>query len=419
MEPAYCTNVVAGHSLQETRTHLERVFAAVRQHVAPGGVLPLGLWLSARAAHDLCAEPDGPRRLRDWLAHHGLAVVTLNAFPYADFHGPVVKQQVYVPSWADSRRLLYTVQLAELLPELLPPGATHASISTVPLGWRPAFLAEHDGAAMGVASAHLEQLVRHLARVEDRTGVRVHVDLEPEPGCMLQRAEDVTGFFASALVERRGQPDPRRYIGVCHDVCHAAVMFEGQQEVLRAYRQAGIRVGKVQISSAPCCSGAPDELAVLASFAEARYLHQTCVRAMGRMHFFEDLPRALAEAPPGEWRTHFHVPVFAARLGALATTQAQIRECLAVTTQWSADEEPQYEVETYAWDVLPPSAAGLAEDAGRPGGRGQLHGAANTGSAAADLTAGIARELRWTIQALAEARQAAAGAADHPRAPGM
>ncbi len=436
MDIAYCTNAVAGPTLAETRANVVRVFGAVRAALAgrdaateadggslaeppgcgvsrppgdgigggSGGVfgdgsrggsadrapLPIGLWLSERAAHELARTPDGARRLRDEFGEHGLEVASLNAFPYHAFHAPVVKHRVYEPSWADASRLLYTVALAEMLPALLPAGATRASISTVPVGWRPHVLAERGGAALGLASAHLQQLVRHLARVEERTGVRVHVDLEPEPGCLLDRAGDAVAFLEPVLARRRGEPDPRRYLGVCHDICHAAVMFESQREALTCYRSAGIRVGKVQVSSAPECQGAPDELAVLASFAEPRYLHQTCVRDQGTVRFYEDLPQALADAGPGEWRTHFHVPVFAGRLGALGTTQDEIHECLREIARWPDDEAPQVEVETYAWSVLPETVeigAGGAE-----------------GAAEARLAQGMAAELRWTARALAAAR---------------
>lgn len=381
MLPAYCTNVVAGRTLEETCRNVESTFGAVRRRVCPDGVLPIGLWLSARAASQLAESAAGAPALRERLEGHGLSVVTLNAFPYGHFHDQVVKHRVYEPSWCDARRVLYTAGLADLLPDLLAPGVRSASISTLPLGWRGHLASQGCGAGVGVASALLEQVVRHLAAIEDRTGVRVTVDLEPEPGCMLDRAEDVVGFFAHALPRRRGGVDPRRYVGVCHDVCHAAVMFEEQSAVLRAYRDAGIRVGKVQVSSALAADGCADALAVLAGFAEPRWLHQTCVRGTdGQVRFFEDLPAALERAPAGEWRTHFHVPVFAARLGALHTTQAAIAECVREIASWPAGERPVLEVETYAWDAIP----------------GAGHGAD-------DLADGIAREIEWCRSLLREA----------------
>jgi sugar phosphate isomerase/epimerase len=377
VQAAYCTNVVAGSTLEDSCAAVERTFGAVAARRGDRR-LPVGLWLSAAAARQLSESVGGAPALRDRLAASGLPVVTLNGFPYHDFHGAEVKHRVYEPHWADARRAMHTELLAGLLAELVPPGTRTASVSTLPLGWRASFSTEGCGASVGVACAFLGQLVRALARIEDATGVRVTVDLEPEPGCMLDRAADAVSFFEHALHARRGEPDPRRYLGVCHDVCHAAVMFEDQREVLRGYRAAGIGVHKVQVSSAVTADGGADALAVLGGFAEPRWLHQTCVRGPdGRVRFHEDLPWALAERPQGEWRTHFHVPVHAARLGALGTTQGAILECLDELATWPADERPCIELETYAWDALPGGARG-----------------------GAPLVEGIAAELDWLDAAM-------------------
>ena len=357
MHPAYCTNIVAGRTLEETCANVERTFGEVARLVGHRP-LPIGLWLPAVAARQLAESVAGAAGLRERLEAAGLSVTTLNGFPYHDFHGAEVKHRVYEPHWADARRAMHTELLAELLAELVPPGTRRASISTLPLGWRASFSVEGCGASVGVACAFLLQLVRALARIEDRTGVRVTVDLEPEPGCMLDRASDAIGFFEHALHARAGEPDPRRYLGICHDVCHPAVMLEAQRDALRAYRAAGIPVNKVQVSSALATDGDADALAVLAGFAEPRWLHQTCVRGRDGVRFFEDLPYALAAAPQGEWRTHFHVPVHAARLGALGTTQGAILECLDEIAGWPADERPLLELETYAWSAMPEASRG-------------------------------------------------------------
>ena len=370
---------MAGRTIRETCEHVERVFVPVRDRVSPNGMLPIGLWLSARAAEQLSESIGGGTELRDRLAAAGLSIVTLNGFPYQDFHGSEVKLRVYEPHWANTRRALHTQRLADLLPDLLTPGARTASISTLPLGWRALFSQEGCGASIGIASALLEQTVRHLARLEDRTGIRVTVDLEPEPGCMLDRAADVVGFFEHALQTRRGEPDPRRYIGVCHDVCHAAVMFEDQRAVLHAYRTAGISVNKVQVSSAVVANGSTESLAALAAFSEPRYLHQTCVRTSdGVVKFFEDLPLALSAGNSdvaSEWRTHFHVPIFAAHLGGLGTTQSATLDCLTEIDSWPSDQRPVLEIETYAWDVLP---SAIRDES--------------------DLVDGIAREITWCTE---------------------
>lgn len=374
----YCTNVHAGATLEETRASLERHAVRVRDLVSPQAPLPIGLWLSSRAAHGLTEDPDGARRLRDWLIERGLRVFSLNGFPYGDFHQERVKELVYLPHWGDARRVEYTIQLADILTDLLPEGSAEGSISTLPLGWRPMFFAQGGGAALGVAAANLERVARHLADLEQRRSVCVHVDLEPEPGCALERASDVTGFFSSCLRPGTDGDRQRRYIRVCHDICHSAVMFEDQAEALAAYRAAGIRVGKVQVSSAVECDGSERGFRLLRALDEPRWLHQTCVlEGTGEVRFFADLEAAMDSTAHGVWRTHFHVPVSARALGALGTTQRQITDCFAAIRP--EDGISHFEVETYAWSALPMEhrGGGLAES--------------------------IAAELRWTREALASA----------------
>jgi hypothetical protein len=149
----------------------------------------------------------------------------------------------------------------------------------------------------------------------------------------------------------------------------------------------------VQVSSAvhvPWDSVAGDAtaqsqmLAQVQSFHEPKYLHQTTVASSGGQlsAIAEDLDIALkrwtSPMPTTPWRIHFHVPIFVSSFGKLETTQADIllacRYLQNHKTFQVADRDwftGHYEVETYAWPVLPSE---LAE---------------------ADLAAGIAKEIDY------------------------
>ncbi len=372
MQLGYCTNVHAGADLEQTRANLQRHAVGVKERVSPGEPLGIGLWLSAAAAASLrrgAALDD----FRDWLGEAGLLPYTVNGFPYYDFHQKVVKHQVYLPTWRDPARLAFTLDLIAILDGLLPPGVEGSS-STLPLAWglpipSAVELDEHAAALRTVAVA--------LARLEKEKGRLIHLCLEPEPGCVLQRSNDMVHFFEEHLLRRQDEATLRRYLRICHDVCHAAVMFEEQADVLNCYRHAGLLVGKVQVSAAVCLplerttpAQRSAALEQLAGFHEERYLHQTMVRAPGaEPNFYEDLPLALAAADrtrlEGEWRVHFHVPIYLERFGLLEAMQNAIRECLHETRE---DGIPHFEVETYAWTVLPAAlrqpqlADGIAEE---------------------------------------------------------
>ena len=376
----YCTNVHAGATLAETRENLQRHALAVKEALGMDGTLGVGLWLSAAAVRELI-ESRGTAELTRFTRDNGLDVFTINGFPYGDFHQRIVKHEVYRPDWRSPKRLQYTLDLAQVL-EAMRPDGSEASISTLPLGWGP-WLATDDQVAEAAANLRLAAVA--LARAEERSGVLIHLDLEPEPGCRLQRAADVVAFFERHLLTGTDDDLVRRYLRVCHDICHAAVMFEDQSRMLAAYDSIGVLVGKVQVSSA--VSAWFDDMAAaerrgaleeLGRFQEQRYLHQTMVRSAPDAEpvFYEDLPEALASAEPiGEWRTHFHVPIFLERCGRLRTTIDHIETWLDLVRD--RPEIRHFEVETYAWDVLPPELKG--------------------GTLALD----IAAELRWLHDRLA------------------
>jgi len=96
---AYCTNVHRGGDWEETFQSLQEDVMRVRKEVSPDQPYAIGLRLSAQAAKDLS---DSQRFLefQRWLEVNQSYVFTIKGFPYGDFHGTRVKEQVYVPDWA-------------------------------------------------------------------------------------------------------------------------------------------------------------------------------------------------------------------------------------------------------------------------------------------------------------------------------
>ncbi|MGE0593056.1 MAG: metabolite traffic protein EboE [Vicinamibacterales bacterium] len=390
----YCSNIHPGERWPDVRDVLASALPRVREHLALDGAMAVGLRLSADAAREL-ERPAALDEFRDFLQRGQYYVPTLNGFPYGAFHGQRVKDQVYLPDWRSAERLDYSNRLATILASLLHgTGLAEGSVSTVPGGFRGHIRSESDVQDMATG------ILRHaalLTRIRQETGISLGLALEPEPACLLETTHDAVTFFerhllsaqAVKLANRHGDialsvDDVRQHVGVCFDACHAAVEFEDPAEALARLRQAGVRVMKVQLSSAlrlPEVNGAT--IAALERFAEDTYLHQVVERNEAGYVRFVDLPDALASArsaPAGgararEWRVHFHVPIFLAEMEAFGTTQPQLEavlRCLKADPVCSV-----LEVETYTWDVLPPEY--------RDG----------------DVCAAIARELAWARQALA------------------
>ena len=377
----YCTNIHAGEPLDEVMAGLARHLPAIKSAVAGDRPLGVGLRLGHQAAEGL-RDPAALAELKRFLAEGGYYVFTLNGFPYGAFHGRAVKEDAYKPDWSDPLRLAYTDHLADLLSALLPSGQ-EGSVSTVPCTFKP--WAE---GRMDAITEHLIRHVAHLAGISRKTGQTIALALEPEPYCHLETIDETVAFFNERLFSRKGvarlaaltglgaaeaEAAMRRHIGVCYDVCHAAVEFEDPKASIALLRANGIRIGKLQLSSALKVASLDKQSARhLAAFAEPVYLHQVVQKSNGKLRRFVDLPQALAEAgraAGAEWRVHFHVPVFLEQMTHFGTTQAFLAEILRLHR--AEPISPHLEVETYTWDVLPEAYRNV------------------------DLSSAIARELNW------------------------
>ncbi|MEO0680365.1 MAG: metabolite traffic protein EboE [Pseudomonadota bacterium] len=374
-ELTYCLNIHPTQSWAEAEAALLGPVRAVKSAVCPDAPFAVGLRFSAETLGEL-NDPVRRARLADICAAEGFKPLTMNGFPYGPFHGARVKEDVYQPDWGRPERLAYTIGLAELLAEANPEGS-FISLSTVPGCFKP--LAEGREAAM--AEAMLQATAR-LVDLRARTGRTVALALEPEPFCFLETIAETVAFFRDhlfsapaidrlAALARISAADAAkaapRHLGLCYDVCHAAVEYEDAAASLAALRAAGVPVHKLQLSSAlRLAQATPEARAALARFDEPTYLHQVHRRApSGARIMHSDLGEALAAPdidPAEEWRVHFHVPVFLDALPDFDTTQAFLAEVLALHR---ADPISSHlEVETYTWDVLPPGlAAGSVDQA--------------------------------------------------------
>jgi sugar phosphate isomerase/epimerase len=353
----YCLNIHAGETLSDVRDAIDRYALEVKRRVCPDDEFGVGLRLSAEAARELEPRAD---EFGSFLAERALYAFTVNGFPYGTFHGARVKEDVYQPDWATRERVEYTKSLARIMAALARPD-TGASISTVPVTYGK----KRDERAV----AHLLELDSFLAELERETGRAVLLALEPEPDCFIECASEAVALWD--VLREKGGRDPER-LGVCLDTCHAAVSFVDPGAELATLGAAGIRVPKIQLSSALDVTGG-DARAALAPYAEGTYLHQTRIRTSdGDVARFCDLPPALSSDLDGQWRVHFHVPLHFQGSGDVGTTSREMDDAFMRAAVGSG---AHLEVETYTFDVL-------------PGGAG-------------DVCASVAAELSWAIAKLA------------------
>jgi sugar phosphate isomerase/epimerase len=331
----YCGNVHPAESLDDWLAVVENHAAVVTSRHGGG----MGVWWNGHIAAELARSAVARERVRATLAECSVEIWTLNVFPFGAFHAERVKEGVYRPDWAEVSRLRYTLDAAAAVCDLVP-GGTEVALSTLPLGF---------GAVdREVAVEALWQVAERFEELEQRTGVRCVLALEPEPFCILETAAATADFLEHEVFGHGADSvRRRRHLGVCIDLCHLAVVREDPLEALRDLAARGIAVPKIQVSS---CLELRDPAALprLLAFDESRYLHQSVADTGLRALDLGDVAARSEEfAAAGTIRTHFHVPVYWDD-DALGSTRAEVERLLAGLRS----PVPLLEVETYTWSVL-------------------------------------------------------------------
>jgi len=366
----YCSNIHPGEKWDDHFKELRENLPFIKQQLSPGQSFGLGLRIANEASVEL-SKPEKIAEFKNWLAAEDIYVFVINGFPYGGFHNTVVKDHVHTPDWTTKDRLDYTVRLFNILEQLLPDNM-EGGVSTPPLSYRLWWKsdAEKQKATLD-ATNHILILLDELIRIKEQTGKKLHLDIEPEPDGILDNMVDFINWYRDVLLPaglsflqkkygfstQKSQETVLDHIQLCYDICHAAVGFEEPESILKSLQEIGIKVGRIQISSAlkvDFCTNRELKRRAIETFNEPVYLHQVVSRNSDytKTHY-ADLPDALAHWNENQeqWRVHFHVPLFIASYGVLDSTQSDIVKTLAI--QQKSPFTSFLEVETYTWSVLP------------------------------------------------------------------
>ena len=355
----YCATVHPAEDLEGVIAGLDDCASLVRSELDVP-VLGIGLWFASPLADRLANSPSSLNKLRRSLTRNQLEVVTLNGIQYSHFTDRVVGTKMFCPDWTEPERLRYTLDLIDVLAELLPADVSYGSVSTLPLAWRVPWSKARNKAAQSA----FDGVEQHLARTESRTGRRIRLAVEPEPGCVLEMIGQ-----AAAWLSRYSSPyGGTSRIGLGLDACHLAVQFEQPADAFETLRRAGVDVVKGQLAVAPTLVDPSDAAGryALGQLGNPKYLRQ--VREWGGPGV-DDVAQAYQLSGHTAWRMHVHVPASTGPPPPLTATTLALEDCLTRLVGGAHPLAHHLESEVYVWRPPPKTKQQLAKR--------------------------IARELRW------------------------
>lgn len=371
----YCTNAHPAESWNETYNNLKTNLLPLKKRISPDLPFGIGLRLSDRAARELLEE-NNIETFKAWLEEKHLYVFTMNGFPFGMFHGTQVKDKVHQPDWSTKQRLQYTLNLIIIMAKLLPEDVESGSISTSPISyklWEKNL--KNPQETLKIAYKNFGIIAAHLFRLKKEKQKNIHINIEPEPDGLIENCEEAIVFFKTGLIPEAGGYLQKKlklsfeeakniiteHIRLCYDICHSAMLYEEPVKVLNTLQAEGIKIGKVQISSAIKVAIGKNFTTrqflhdQLKAFAGSVYLHQVIERNTdGSLEHYPDLAPALEKiftTEAEEWRIHFHVPIFVENYAGISSTRKQIEKALEHLSENNFTRH--LEIETYTWEVLP------------------------------------------------------------------
>ena len=416
----YCTNIHTSNNWEECCKNIKHYSVEIAKKIKQNfkyslneNYFPLGLRFSGKEVEEIQNSPFKFEFLKNLLESHNLFPSVLNAFPYGDFHRAPVKENVHQPDWFNYERVKYTINMANLLVNFVKDKnyQDNYGISTNPIGYKYTYdrIREYKNfhfwhQLVQKSVYHFIEVVKYFIEIEKKTNVNLHLDIEPEPDGIIETSEEMILFFNEYLLltgvnllsyslgisTQKAEMYIRRHINICYDICHCAVLFENSFHNLQKYGREGIKIGRIQVSSALSVlfdqnrNQNLEKLKLLKEFSKSIYLHQISennnTSSFIKQHRDLEgtletiLPYKIAELSNSEWRIHFHVPIFLSHYGLLNSTQNEILNTLKYLKK-NPDITSVLEIETYTWRVLPVALK-------------------------IDLTASIIREYQWLIENL-------------------
>src|SRR6478609_1250161 len=340
----YSTLVHPGDTWDDMWQSLTTYVPQVQKRVCPTAPFGVSLRLSNSSASTLVNSKPERDKLKSFLADNNMYLYTVNAFPYGPFKNQIVKEQVYEPDWRSEERTQYTMNVAEILADVVP-ASISPSIQSAPLGFKP------NVTGPNVVNSYTEHVMRVAAKLidlEKRTGRTVTLALEPEPFCFLETTDETVDYFTNHLYAGKSAEMLAKFANI--------PVSEDISTSLQKLVDAGIPIFKLQEAAAMRVPEVTQKIVdTLRRYAKTIYLTQTVEKKDGKLNRFLNLEDAFKawETNPGprEWRTHFHVPVFLDDLGEFGTTRFAIEDALKFHKAKPLSR--QLEIETYTWDVLP------------------------------------------------------------------
>lgn len=363
----YCTNIHFGESWKEIFYILKFYSRKMRNNFISYDQFGVGLRLSNISVIDISkflVKFD----FLFWLSCNNFYIKSINGFPYGFFSSNYIKDNVYLPDWSLFQRYIYSRRIIILFSFFLK--KNYGGISVLPISYKFFFFNFIYNSVYIKSIMYLCNLIVLLHNIYIKNKILLHLDIEPEPDCIISNTIDFINFFKNWLfnkcvlyfffnksfIIKNVYFFISNYIRICFDICHSSVEFESVRQSIHCLSFSGLKIGKIQISSSLKFKNCNfNDICIFSYFPDTPYLHQVYGNTFyENIILYRDISLCdvfLYNENILEYRIHYHIPIFLENYEFFESTQDYIVSMFYFLSNKNFCSI--LEIETYTFDILP------------------------------------------------------------------
>jgi len=364
----YCSNIFKEKTWKNLLYKLDQYVKNIKKKIKRKNI-GLSLCISNSLTNEI-KKGNNIQNLITWLRYNKSYISSINGFVYQSFHKKKIKEKIYFPDWSSKRRIIYTKKLIEILSKLIKK-KYDGSISTLPVSYDLWTTTNNKHYLLYKASKNIAEIIDILIKIKQLQKKIIHLDIEPEPHCVIETYKNLISFFKHWLLPICNEYLKKKYkykkthnltyiyrhIKICYDICHFSVNFENHQNILELIKKSRMKIGKIQISSALRIiltkenkKAITDQLLIL---KKSPFLHQVTEKTKNGIKKYLDIKYLLNDFSKKincELRIHCHIPVYEKNYKNMYTTQNETERTLIILLQHL--QIKHMEIETYTHDIM-------------------------------------------------------------------
>ncbi|HFL8819312.1 MAG TPA: metabolite traffic protein EboE [Candidatus Azoamicus sp. OHIO2] len=363
----YCSNIFKEQDITKLLKILTDYVFFIRKHFKCK-YIGLGLCVSNTLINNVL-NIHNLSYLRTWLIKYNLYISSINGFVYKSFHTKKIKEHIHYPDWTSSKRVDYTKKIIYFLSAALTK-MTDVSISTSPLSFKTWIRRKNAKYIFFKSSVNILYVLQLLINMYKNKKHYIHLDIEPEPYCLLESVNDFLYFFIKWLIpnsklylhlldKKNKASYLRKYINLCYDICHFSVNYYNHIDIIKSIVLNKIKVGKIQVSSALEATITNDNYKIIMKellfLNKSKFLHQNTLVTENKIFINKhiDLNYEVLKGfcNDTKLRIHCHMPLHLTKYRSyLDTTTNESKDVFL--TLLKCIKIKHIEIETYTYDIL-------------------------------------------------------------------